>query len=132
LSPRKLSEKRTRVVENLKFVLDGVRRGRFMSGPTVEDAIRDLTLSATWLREDITPEGEEADICKAFVEARDAAKIAAERLDAYFWPLAKACATEQEARDLIARVPYGAMAHVWLMDYFVYKSGIIPKVGARG
>ena len=57
----------------------------------------------------------------------EAQSVAEARMEAFFWPLAKAATTEAEARDIIARMPE-SVAKLMIIDYFLHISKVISKV----
>jgi hypothetical protein len=112
-------------VTNLEHVVAMIRAG--LAG---ESEINDLVRATATLRAATPPKDTEAKIVARYVAAREEETIAAAEIAAHFWPLVKAATTEAEGRDILNRVPGGAVEKAFFVDHLVYVSKVIPKVAA--
>ncbi len=118
------AERETYFAKELEWVAERLRAGR-----AGEQEIESLLNVVNTIRGFTTPSSTEEVVVARFLAARDAEKVAATEMSAFFWPLVRECKTETEARDLMHRVP-NAVDKAFMMDHFVYVSKVIPKVAA--
>ncbi len=108
------------VIDDLTFVLNQVKGGR-----AGDNEINELVRCIWRIRQGNPPQTTEEELVRTFREADEAYRRASEAVGAFFWPLAKECKTEEEARALISRCP-SPVDRANLAHYFMREVKLIP------
>lgn len=115
------AERNEHFAKELEWVASRLRAGR-----AGEQEIEALVNTICTIRQATPATSTEAEINREYIAAKQAESIAAEKIGVHYWPLVKACATEQEARDLLNRVP-SCVEKAFFIDYFHNVSKVIPR-----